>query len=67
MTFREAMREPMSLQALLCLVIGFGLGIGFSLATVIGFGMLVNAHPPSSLHTDGDAEAVIDPPLDSSV
>lgn len=45
MTFREAMREPMSLQAMLSLVIGYALGIGFSLATLIVFGTLMAEHP----------------------
>lgn len=41
MTIREAMREPMSLQALVCLVIGIGLGIAFSLANVVMLGSLM--------------------------
>ena len=45
MTIREAMREPMSLQALVCLVIGIGIGIAFSLANVVMLGSLMSAHP----------------------
>lgn len=45
MTIREAMREPMSLQALVCLVAGIGIGIAFSLANVVLLGSLMSAHP----------------------
>lgn len=45
MTIREAMREPISLQVLVCLVVGVGLGIDFSLANVVMLGSLMSAHP----------------------
>lgn len=45
MTIREALREPITVQALTTLVIGLGLGMAFSIATLLVFGSLMSAQP----------------------